>query len=319
MKDVTMQRISEPVFLIGAERSGTTLLRLMLDHHPEIAFNLESEYLVSQIAEDGVFPDIGHYADWLSRDRVFRHSRFSIDERLDYSGLVNDFLRQKLERDRKKYVGATVHYQFGKLSLIWPDARYIYLYRDGRDVANSVVQMGWAGNVFVAADWWRKTEEEWESLRARLARDRWMEVRYEDLVANPRGELENICGFFGTGFSERMFDYKKNGSYGLPDVRLIYQWQGKMKPHDVQLVEARLANGLQKRGYELSGHQLKTIGSVGGRILRLHSRLAGSCRRVSDFGLSLYLEEILSRRLGLKLWNRAVQSKIDTMVDAGIR
>lgn len=311
--------MNEPVFLIGAERSGTTLLRLMLDHHPEIAFNLESEYLVSQIAEDGVFPDIGHYADWLRRNRVFRHSRFSIDERLDYAGLVNDFLRQKLERDGKKYVGATVHYQFGKLSLIWPTAKYIYLYRDGRDVANSVVQMGWAGNVFAAADWWLKTEEEWASLRARLARDRWMEVRYEDLVANPRGELEGICGFFGTGFSERMFDYTKNGSYGLPDARLIYRWQGKMKPHDVRLAEARLANGLQKRGYELSGLQLKTIGPMGSRILRLHSRLAGLRRRVSDFGLALYLQEMLSRRLGLKLWNRAVQSKIDTMVDAGIR
>lgn len=315
---MNMDRINEPVFLIGAERSGTTLLRLMLDHHPEIAFNLESEYLVSQIAEDGVFPDIGHYADWLRCNRVFRHSRFDIDERLDYAGLVNDFLRQKLERDGKKYVGATVHYQFGKLPLIWPDAKYIYLYRDGRDVANSVVQMGWAGNVFVAADWWLEAEKEWESLRAGLARDHWTEVRYEDLVANPRGELENLCGFFGTGFSERMFDYTKNGSYGLPDARLIYRWQGK-KPYDVQLAEARMASSLQERGYELSGLPLKTIGPVSGRILRLHSRLAGSCRRVSDFGLALYLEEILARRLGLKQWNRAVQDKIDTIVDAGIR
>lgn len=39
--------IQQPIFLIGSERSGTTLLRLMLDRHPEIAFNAESEWLVT--------------------------------------------------------------------------------------------------------------------------------------------------------------------------------------------------------------------------------------------------------------------------------
>ncbi len=316
---MNMNRVNEPVFLIGAERSGTTLLRLMLDHHPEIAFNLESEYLVSQIAENGVFPDIGHYADWLRRNRVFRHSRFGIDERLDYAGLVNDFLRQKLERDGKKHVGATVHYRFGKLALIWPDAKYIYLYRDGRDVAGSVVQMGWAGNAFIAADWWLEAEKEWEDFRPRLAGDRWLEVRYENLITDPRGELERICGFFGVGFSERMFDYTGTSSYGLPDPSLIYQWRRKMKPQDLRLAEARLAKRLRERGYEMSGLPLKTIGPLGGGILRLHSRLARLRRRISDFGLSLYLQEMLSRRLRLRRWNRAVQTRIDTIVDAGIR
>lgn len=40
------RKIEPPFFLIGSERSGTTLLRLMLDHHPNIAFNLESGFLV---------------------------------------------------------------------------------------------------------------------------------------------------------------------------------------------------------------------------------------------------------------------------------
>ena len=54
-------QIRSPVFLIGAERSGTTLLRLMLDHHPDIAFNLESEFLVSRISDSGAFPDMAAY------------------------------------------------------------------------------------------------------------------------------------------------------------------------------------------------------------------------------------------------------------------
>ena len=50
--------ILRPVFLVGSERSGTTLLRLMLDHHPDIAFNLESVYIVAKISEDGTFPEL---------------------------------------------------------------------------------------------------------------------------------------------------------------------------------------------------------------------------------------------------------------------
>ena len=45
-RGIPARRPETPVFLIGSERSGTTLLRLMLDHHPNIAFNLESDFLV---------------------------------------------------------------------------------------------------------------------------------------------------------------------------------------------------------------------------------------------------------------------------------
>lgn len=48
--------ISKPVFLVGAERSGTTVLRLMLDHHPQIAFNNEFEYAVDLVSDEGKWP-----------------------------------------------------------------------------------------------------------------------------------------------------------------------------------------------------------------------------------------------------------------------
>jgi Sulfotransferase family len=43
--------IKKPVFLVGSERSGTTLFRLMLDHHPQIACFFEFEYAVSRMPE----------------------------------------------------------------------------------------------------------------------------------------------------------------------------------------------------------------------------------------------------------------------------
>ena len=107
----------------------------MLDHHPEIAFNLESDFLVSRIADDGSFPDIGNYCEWLRNDRVFQHSHFEIKDNLEFVAMANDFLEQKRSRDRKALVGATIHKQFSKIGSIWTKAKYIYLLRDGRDVA----------------------------------------------------------------------------------------------------------------------------------------------------------------------------------------
>ena len=48
--------IEEPIFLVGAERSGTTLMRLMLDSHPDVAFGEEFEFAVTHIGADGTFP-----------------------------------------------------------------------------------------------------------------------------------------------------------------------------------------------------------------------------------------------------------------------
>ena len=53
--------LSAPVFLVGSERSGTTLLRLMLDHHPRLAFEHEIDYVVDRVGEDGTFPDVATY------------------------------------------------------------------------------------------------------------------------------------------------------------------------------------------------------------------------------------------------------------------
>lgn len=308
-----------PVFLIGSERSGTTLLRLMLDHHPEIAFNLESEFLVTQITGDGRFPDIGKYREFLRRDRVFQHSHFEIRDDLDYVAMMNDFLEQKRARDGKAIVGATVHHQFSKINRIWSKARYIYILRDGRDVANSVVGMGWAGNIYVAADWWIEAETEWQRYRATIPEGSWIEVRYEDLVASPREQLTRICHFLGTEYSDRMFDYAKNSSYGMPDVALNCQWKKRLGAKDVQKLEAKIGDRLLSRGYALSDYPRITISEAQKRYLYLHSRVGIFLYRIRKFGIALTILETITRRLGLKKQHSRIESMINEVIDANLK
>lgn len=316
---VPAQKIETPVFLIGSERSGTTLLRLMLDHHPKIACNLESEFLVCGISETGAFPEMAGYRDRLRQSRVFRHSRFVIREDLDYPALMNDFLQQKLQRDRKDVAAATVHYGFSKLQYVWPAAKYIYMLRDGRDVACSVVEMGWAGNAFVGANWWLEAEREWTAYRKSLPPDRWIEVRYEELIADAGAQLARLCNFIGVSFSDRMFDYAKTSSYSLPDPAQASKWRRKMPAGDIRLLEARLGPELAARGYELTSATPRRIAPARVAWLRLHSRLEVLRRKVAAFGPWLFTVELISRRLGWTGVNGRAQHLIDAIIDQNLR
>ncbi len=308
-----------PIFLVGSERSGTTMLRLMLDHHPQIAFNQESEFFVTRISDAGDFPQLDAYRKFLSEDRVFRHSGFSIDETLGYRALLNDFLRQKRARLGKSIVGATVHYDFRKLRYVWPRAKYIYLFRDGRDVAISVVQMGWAGNEYVAANTWLSAEAEWSQVRKTLMPAEWIEVRYEDLTEDPRCQLRRICDFAGVEYSERMFDYVKTSTYSWPDPKNNHKWRRTMPRKRLQLLEARLGPQLQERGYEMSSAQVARPGRVRDAWLSVQSRLGIFRFRIVHFGLGLVIAETLSRRLGLPGMNLAARRAIDRIIDRNLK
>ena len=74
-------------FLVGAERSGTTLLRLMLDSHPNLCFLPEHEFLVTSIQEEGTYPDVRTCLNQMSADHIFNTYNLSTDPSLDYPSL----------------------------------------------------------------------------------------------------------------------------------------------------------------------------------------------------------------------------------------
>ncbi len=306
-------------FLIGSERSGSTMLRLMLDHHPQLACNLESDFLVSEVADDGTLPDMRDYREFLSRDRVFRHSRFEVDSSLGYRELVDSFLEQKRSRDGKQLVGATVHHDFHRLPLLWPEAKFVYLLRDGRDVANSAVGMGWAGNPYCGADLWIEAEERWAGMRQRLVPGSFIEVRFEDLVREPQAVLTTVCGFLGVPFSEQMLSYPETSSYAAPDVHLVSQWRGRLDERMLGLVESRIGALLAQRGYPMDHGTRPPVSRSQDRLLRLQSRMGCFRDRVSRYGLPLTLGEFTARKLGVRRWQEANQQRLDAIIDRNLK
>lgn len=300
----------QPLFLVASERSGTTLLRLMLDSHPQLAWNEEFEFAVDYMPPAGGFPSIEDYHRALEHDFVFPASRFSIDRTLSYPELLNSFLAQKLARDKKPIIGATVHRYFNRLLRVWPDARFIHLIRDGRDVAQSIMEMGWAGNAWRASLYWEEAELDWDRLSRQLPKDRSITVRFEDLVTHPTRVLEEICAFCGVSFDPAMLEYHRTSTYGPPDAKMVASWKRKMSVREVREVESAVGPLLVQRGYALSGCPPLSLSRPMRALLKAHDTYGRLRFRIGRFGLNLVFQDILARRINIRPWRERVQLRL---------
>jgi hypothetical protein len=312
--------IERPVFLVGAERSGTTLLRLMLSQHPRIAFANEFEILVDPIAPDGTLPDRDAFIAHLRRDRGFTTlKRLDIAPGLGFVGLANDLLEQyaRAKGGEVAVTGATVHRHFDRLLHIWPDARFIHLIRDGRDVALSTIPMGWHGNLYSGIGLWIDAERTWDRLARTLPPGRHAALHYERLVAEPKAELTRLCDFLGLGFDPAMLRYDERSSYGKVNTASVGKWQ-RRDPQEVAAAESIAAPWLRANGYTLT-RDPRPVGPLRRLGYQLQDRLARARFRRQRYSLRLWLEGGLARRLGGAAWRDDVRRREHAITNRHLR
>jgi hypothetical protein len=278
-----------PVFLIGSIRSGTTMLRLMLDHHPRVSFLHEAMFLFECPHPPGEDPSVEALHAFLENDWIFQRSGLRLDTSLDYREAVDDLLRQRGRAAGADVVGATVHKMFDETLRLYPDARFVHMIRDGRDVANSVANMGVEGNLYYASERWLRAVEEWRRLRARLRADQFIEVRFETLVREPESELPRICAFLGIDASAEMLSYAESTTYDRPDASAAERWR-RLKDWTLRPATIRMRDDLLAFGYEVDEPLRKaTIGPFA-RLGLLRNNIRRKIRfRVRRYGLGLYL------------------------------
>ncbi len=251
------------------------------------------------------------YLEWI---KYVRGVDYAVNASLDYREQVNEFLRQKQAMSGgKKCVGATVHAHFDRLRFLWPHARYVHLVRDPRDVARSVLQKGWAGNLYQASGIWIQAEDCWESLATHLVADQAIELHYEDLVAQTEVELSRICKFIGVEFAPSMLDYQVDApQYPPPNHSLASQWKTKLSPRDIAMVERRTADRMESRGYARSGYPSTTIGPLKHHLLLNAGRVRQLRTKANRYGPRLVTIDLLGR-LGLGTLQKYAQARINTI------
>lgn len=318
MNEIVSRLPSSPVFIVGPLRSGSTLLRLLLDHHSNIHIFGEFEGAVSQ-ADGDRWPEMGRYREFVRSDRQTRALDLNVDPQLDYEALVRDFMRQLKERTNKEVIGASVHSRIDLIPRLWPDARFIHILRDPRDVARSAIGMGWVGNVHEGTSYWLDVERRWDLLCEQVPASQRIDVRYEELVAAPVKHLTDICRFLGQDYEEGMLHIEGDTTYANPDPAYSYQWRKKLSAKEVVWVEYQCKEKLLERGYELSGNFLAAPNSFQIAAIKLQSRVYRAVFNIKRWGLWLWLQHILAKRIGGGAWKQRVDQRISAIAEKHLK
>jgi hypothetical protein len=309
-----IQKMHDTVFVVGAPRSGTTLFRLILDSHPRVVAPGEYDFLFDFPSEGAKPPDVGKYTEWLSTHRMFRSLCLTIDPDHEYHDLVRSFVRQKAQSNC--VVALNIHRPHHRIPFFFPEAKYIHLVRDPRDVALSTIAMGWAGNVFFAVDRWVETESAWNRLALGIEKSRTLELRYEKLCSNPEQTLRVVCDFLNIAFDKDMLNYFRHSSYGSIHANSVGKWKKTVTRDELATVEHKVSALLLDRGYALSGVQTRRPSKQVLAVLWMRNKAHQWRFRGRRYGLGTLMVGKIAHALGMKWLNRRVQlamNEIDTL------
>ena len=298
--------VARPFFIVGFQRSGTTLLRMMIDSHPEVAIPLDTTGLWARyeqrLDEFGVLSEVESLRrlveSILSEERIrLWETPLTVDDVIcasrlpGYPGVIEGFHLAYAQAKGKSRWGDKDPGNMGRLGSVlrwFPDARIVHIVRDGRDACMSLLKQEFGGyDLLQCAESWR--EQVWwvRQIGRILGESQYFELRYEDLVAEPERSLRPLAEFLGIDWSPDMLEYHRRVDEAVPgEKRHIwplldqppqesarYRWKRDMSPGARICFEKRAGSVLREFGYET------LPGAVSGAYL---SELGFSLMRIRD-------------------------------------
>lgn len=263
-------------FIVGCGRSGTTLLRAMLDSHPSFAVPPESPFVAW----------LGRRAAEEKWDEERLHTALRSVRRLAPWGLPAGTIEGALAGGREfpdivralyaayarlhgksryadKTPGNVTH--IPELARLFPEACFIHIIRDGRDVALSFVEAPFGPASVAEAAWlWRERVESGRRAGLELGPERYLEIYYEELIADPRGVAVQLCDFIGAPYDGAMLAYhahsnhilasvgypEQHGNLTRPPTQGLRDWRREMSRVELAVFEAVAGGTLAACGYE---------------------------------------------------------------------
>lgn len=266
----------DPVLIGGAGRSGNTLLSVMLNAHPEVFCGPEYGLLLAQdFSLDKIAANLQYDRRILAEMMHNADNRWMFLERL--------IRLMKTHHNVSRLVTKKPTYVFDLASIFdaFPNARFVYICRDGRDVAVSMrenaAHIGLRYDATYGKDGllsMKYCAESWRTFanayRSWEKDGRCCVVRYEGLVFEPETVLRELCTFLTIPYQANMLRFYEEGLEGRPDAsrphhtglsRPLYQektyrWRQALSSEQVRTFERYAGGELRHLGYPCIGNDM---------------------------------------------------------------
>lgn len=259
-------------FIAGAQRSGTTLLSVVLAKHPAIdidgnalAFRLISCFgLYKEVLPYNVDHNWAELQQWLvNQDYKGRLAELFTDINFDQQGSANAAIRaaieQRLQQRGKSVFGdkaPDVEHFIPQLMMLVPEAKIVHVVRDGRASAASKANRAHKTLLLAAQEWVESLTMGLHN-QGLMGEERYKLLRYEDLLSAPEATTRELCAFLGLEFDPAMVAETPRENDGNAYVKSAFD-TSKIDAFKTQLTtsqrrqtERLQAPLLQRFGYEL--------------------------------------------------------------------
>jgi hypothetical protein len=280
----------DPVpFVVGMNRSGTTLLRMMLDAHPQLTIPPETHFvpaLIKVCREPDATPEDALEA--MKSAREWGDFGFSDEEMLTRLRATNmrpgpavrTFYEAYMEQQGKSRWGEKTPTYVQRMKLIQralPEARFVHVIRDGRDVALSVLDR--TVRDLTATDVARRWTKKIAKARDDAPRlHHYLEIRYEDLIGDTEPVLRRVCEFIKLDFDPGMLSYHERSGERLKEMARALPGDGRAQHLSV---ERRMAT-----------HAMTTKPPSADRVARWRTQMSASDRAAFEEVAGTLLSEL---------------------------
>lgn len=275
------------LFVLGRERSGTTLLSNLLNNHSNIFIPPESPFISFLATKYAKKENISatKFVEDLYQEPYFR--LWNIDkthllaqlQKAENANFTN-FCKLVLQAKNKKssfYLGDKnpSHSLFAnKLHCIFPEAKFIWIIRDYRAQVNSMLKVNFEQkNVNSLSIRWKKYNQEIFKLYKKNPESIFL-VRYEDLVQSPTKSLKEICGFLEVEFSKNLSINRNQGEQFIPEhhksltkkinTSSVASWKKELRASQIASCQHYAGDFGEKFGYQRINEKSKRIKDLKG-------------------------------------------------------
>lgn len=221
--------MDDPIFVVGCDRSGTSLLTVMLDQSPDLKMIFEAGFLpclVKHASDYGDFSQARHrwyFIRDLQREeatsKTFAFDKFEelTDEEAEsairetaptnYIGAASSIYSAAARKENASRWGEKMPRYISNIDWLassFPNCHIVHIIRDPRDVAASICRAGWRSNLNDAASYWRERVSTGREQGQSIQEGRYHEVHYEALVQSTEEVLRYLTEKLGIRFNSSM-------------------------------------------------------------------------------------------------------------------